>query len=53
MATSTLYEYKVRDASGKLVTGKLEAADEAALISRLRAQGHAPLSVRQIGRAHV
>lgn len=49
MATSTLYEYTVRDAAGKLVTGKLEAADEAALVSRLRAQGHAPLSVKPAG----
>ncbi|MGQ7297653.1 type II secretion system F family protein [Quadrisphaera sp. KR29] len=49
MATSTLFEYTVRDASGKLVSGKMEAADESALVSRLRAQGSAPLSIKQAG----
>ena len=49
MATSTLFDYTVRDVSGKLVTGKMEAADEAALVARLRAQGHAPLKVKPAG----
>ena len=49
MATSTLFDYTVRDVTGKLVTGKMEAADEAALVARLRAQGHAPLKVKAAG----
>ncbi len=49
MATATLFEYTVRDAGGKLVTGKMEAADSSALISRLRAQGHAPITVKAAG----
>ncbi|MFC5998170.1 type II secretion system F family protein [Quadrisphaera sp. GCM10027208] len=50
MATATkTYEYSVRDRSGKLVSGKLEAANQAALVSRLKGMGYAPVSVRETG----
>ncbi|MFZ5871960.1 MAG: type II secretion system F family protein, partial [Actinomycetota bacterium] len=50
MATATkTYEYSVRDRSGKLVSGKLEAANQAALVSKLRGMGYAPVSVRETG----
>ena len=47
-ATKT-YEYSVRDRTGKMVTGKLDAANEAALVSKLRTMGYAPVSVREAG----
>jgi type IV pilus assembly protein PilC len=48
MATATKsFEYSVRDKRGKLVKGKLEAPNEAALVQKLRGMGYAPLSVKQ------
>jgi type IV pilus assembly protein PilC len=41
------YEYSVRDRKGKLVSGKLEAQNEAALVQKLRGMGYAPVSVRE------
>lgn len=50
MATATkTYEYSVRDHGGKLRSGKLEAASEAALVQKLRGMGYAPISVREAG----
>jgi type IV pilus assembly protein PilC len=46
MATTTQYTYKVKDARGKFVEGKVEAASEAAVADRLRAMGYVPLEVR-------
>lgn len=43
---ATQYSYKVRDASGKLTEGKVEAASEAAVAERLRSMGYVPLEVR-------
>jgi type IV pilus assembly protein PilC len=48
MATATKsFEYSVRDRTGKLVSGKLDAPTEAALVSKLRTMGFAPISVRE------
>jgi type IV pilus assembly protein PilC len=48
MATATkTFEYSVRDRTGKLVSGKLDAPTEAALVSKLRTMGFAPISVRE------
>ena len=48
MATATKsYEYSVRDKQGKLVNGKLDAPNEAALVQKLRGMGYAPLSVKE------
>jgi type IV pilus assembly protein PilC len=50
MATATKnFEYSVRDKTGKLVNGKLEAPSEAALVQKLRGMGYAPLSVKESG----
>ncbi|MEJ5868716.1 type II secretion system F family protein [Pseudokineococcus sp. 5B2Z-1] len=50
MATATkTYEYSVRDASGQLVTGSLDAASEAALVTRLKGMGYAPVSLQEKG----
>jgi type IV pilus assembly protein PilC len=40
------YSYKVRDAGGKFVEGKVEAASEAAVADKLRTMGYVPLEVR-------
>jgi type IV pilus assembly protein PilC len=50
MATATkTYEYSVRDRAGKLTSGKLDAANEAVLVTKLKAMGYAPVSVRETG----
>lgn len=45
MATAQAYAYKGRDASGKVVKGKLDASSEAAVASRLNAMGLSPISI--------
>lgn len=48
MATATKsFEYSVRDRKGKLVSGRLEAPTEAALVQKLRGMGYAPVSIRE------
>jgi type IV pilus assembly protein PilC len=44
MAT-TLFKYQVRDRGGKLISGELQAETEAALVTRLKAMGYAPVSI--------
>src|SRR4051794_32097885 len=46
MATTT-FEYSVRDKGGKLVSGTLEADSQAAVATRLKSMGYAPVSIRQ------
>ena len=46
MATAT-YQYKVRDKSGKLKTGKLEAESSGQVVAKLKTMGLAPVSVTQ------
>jgi type IV pilus assembly protein PilC len=46
MATAT-FEYKVRDAAGKLRTGKIDAETQSQVASRLKGMGYAPLSITQ------
>ncbi|HEX2027489.1 MAG TPA: type II secretion system F family protein [Nitriliruptorales bacterium] len=49
MATATAtYNYQVRDRSGKLVTGQLEADSSGAVAARLRQMGYTPVSVEQV-----
>ncbi|MFW5933628.1 MAG: type II secretion system F family protein, partial [Actinomycetota bacterium] len=50
MATATLskFDYQVRDRSGKLITGQLEADDQAAVASKLRSMGYAPVSIEEV-----
>jgi type IV pilus assembly protein PilC len=45
MASTLTYAYKGRDTTGKVVKGKVEAATEAAVASRLRTMGVAPISI--------
>ena len=46
MATAT-FAYKGRNESGKLVKGKLEAINEAAITSKLRTMGVAPIEIEE------
>jgi type IV pilus assembly protein PilC len=50
MATATkTFDYSVRDRKGKLVSGRLEAPTEAALVQKLKGMGYAPVSIRESG----
>lgn len=51
MATQTAartYEYSVRDRSGKIVKGRIEANNPAAVANRLKVMGMAPLSIDEV-----
>ncbi len=48
MATALTYAYTGRDSSGKLVKGRVDAAGEASVVSRLRTMGIAPVSIQQV-----
>jgi type IV pilus assembly protein PilC len=45
------FEYAVRDKAGKVVKGRIEATNEAAVANRLRGMGLAPLSVSEVKNA--
>jgi len=45
MATTLTYEYSVRDKTGKVVSGKLDAESQAAVASRLKQMGYSPISI--------
>jgi len=44
---ATTYQYSVRDRGGKLVSGKLVADSQAALVARLKGMGYAPVSITE------
>ena len=47
-ATLTTFTYQVRDRSGQLVTGKLDAESQAAAASRLRQMGLSPVRIDEV-----
>jgi type IV pilus assembly protein PilC len=47
MAATSTFEYAVRDRAGKLVSGKLEGESQAAVVSKLKSMGYAPVSITQ------
>lgn len=47
-AASRTYEYAVRNKDGKIVRGRIEAQNQAAVATRLRAMGTAPLSISEV-----
>ncbi|MGJ4844659.1 type II secretion system F family protein [Leifsonia sp. Le1] len=47
MATTTAYAYTGRDAAGKVVKGRLDAAGEASAVARLRTMGLSPISLQE------
>ena len=46
--STTQYSYKVKDATGKFVEGKVEAASEAAVAEKLKTMGYVALDVRPV-----
>jgi type IV pilus assembly protein PilC len=50
MATATLskFDYQVRDKTGKMVTGQLEADSQAAVAAKLTSMGYAPLKIEKV-----
>ena len=47
MAATLTYQYSVRDKAGKVVTGKLDAESQAAVATKLKSMGYAPMSITQ------
>jgi len=47
-AVSHTFEYAVRNRAGKIVKGRIEAQNQAAVATRLRAMGVAPLSISEV-----
>ncbi len=47
--TTATFEYKVRDKTGKIKTGKLEAETQAQVAAKLKTMGYAPVSIAQTG----
>jgi type IV pilus assembly protein PilC len=45
--TVRTFEYKSRDSAGKMVKGKLDAATEGAVVSKLRVMGLAPIDIKE------
>ncbi len=45
MAATATYKYSVRDRSGKLISGSLEADSTAAVAAKLKQMGYAPVSI--------
>ncbi len=48
MAATLTFAYSGRDSSGKVVKGRVDAAGEASVVSRLRTMGIAPIAIRQV-----
>jgi type IV pilus assembly protein PilC len=47
MAATMTYKYSVRDRTGKIVSGTLEADTQTAVVQKLKTMGYAPLSVQE------
>jgi len=47
MTATMTYQYSVRDRSGKILTGKLDADSQAAVAAKLKQMGYAPVSISQ------
>src|SRR6476469_7545887 len=43
------FQYKVKDKSGKLVEGSLEAENAQLVVSKLRSMGYVPIEIQQQG----
>lgn len=53
MATTTTFDYKVRDRDGKLITGSLEGDSLALVTTKLREMGFAPIEVKAISKMNL
>ena len=48
MAETHTFEYSVRDAGGKVIKARIEAANQAAVAGRLKTMGIAPLAINEV-----
>lgn len=48
MAIMRTYEYSLSDKSGKIVKGRIDAQNEAAVANRLKSMGIAPLAIKEV-----
>jgi type IV pilus assembly protein PilC len=48
--TTATFEYKVRDRSGKIKSGKLEAETQAQVANKLKTMGYSPVSITETGK---
>ncbi|WP_298457783.1 type II secretion system F family protein [uncultured Cellulomonas sp.] len=48
MVATRAFEYSVADRNGKVVKGRIDASNEAAVVTRLRTMGMAPLTVGEV-----
>ena len=48
MAATMTFQYSVRDRSGKMVTGKIDADSQTAVAQKLTGMGYAPVSISQV-----
>lgn len=46
---SRTYEYAVRDRSGKIIKGRIEAPNQGAVANKLKTLGLAPMSINEVG----
>ena len=47
-AQARVFEYAIRDPKGKITKGRIEASNQAAVVSRLKTMGVAPISVNEV-----
>ncbi len=47
-ATATTFTYQVRDKSGKMISGTLEADNQGAVAQKLRSMGYSPVSIDKV-----
>jgi len=47
MAATLTFQYSIRDRSGKIVTGKIDAESQAVVAAKLKSMGYAPVSISQ------
>ncbi len=47
MAATTMYKYSVRDRTGKLINGTLEAESQSGVANKLKQMGYAPISISE------
>lgn len=50
MAATSTYEYQVRDHTGKIVKGKIDAESPAMVANKLTSMGYAPISIEESGK---
>ena len=48
MTSTATFEYAVRDRSGKIVTGKIDADSPASVATKLKSMGYAPMKISEV-----